>query len=314
MPSLLLIARAELVKLTRRPQTWILLIALLAVLALGFNTQVGRAQAPPPETDDPFVRTPEEYRQAVTLPGAFDQVQVYYHWPNVLLLLLVTVTVSQDFTWGTMRTTLSREPNRARLLLARLAAIAAVAALYLLVVWIAYGAMGLQATRSLHGQVGLDFLDGAFLGQQVAALARTWVATLPVIAFGLFVAFWARNPAIALTLSGMGYFLVWMTLMVSLGLLLPIAVMSSEAGRDLASTDFGIWGMLPTLTPHYNMTAVVHWGEPSTMATDASLAAPFILGFDLPHGPWRGLGLLLGYSLLCLVGAWWLFRHKDVAL
>jgi ABC-type transport system involved in multi-copper enzyme maturation permease subunit len=238
-----------------------------------------------------------------------------FHLPAFFLLILAAATASQEFSWGAMRTVLSREPGRGRHLVARLAAMAAVAAICLVIIWTGYAILGLWASSRLEGAIDLSFVDGVFLVRQLAMLVRVWLATLPAITFGLLVAVAARNTAISIMLGGMAYFLAWMTLMFFVGLLAVVIVAPAiEAGQDLASVDLGIWGRLLTLSPIYNMDAVAHWGETEMMTTDASLAGLIVLGTSLPHGPWRGLGLLLGHGLTSLTLAWWSFRRQDVTI
>jgi ABC-type transport system involved in multi-copper enzyme maturation permease subunit len=314
--SLITLTRAEIFKLVKRPLTWGFLLALLLVVALSFRNQLDHAQEPPAETselENPFYLSPEESRQAVTYPGAFQQVQVQFQLPVCVLLLLTVATVGQEFDWGTIRTILARAPGRGRLLAARLGALAAVTALYLLALWTSYSLLGLWASYKLDGGVDLSFIDSAFFVEQLAMLVRVWLVTLPVIALGLFVAIWTRNAAISITLGGMAYFLAWFCLMFFFTLVMTVIVARAvEAGQDAASVDLGMMGSITTLSPIYNMDAVVHWGDMEMMGTDTTLAALTLVNIDLPHGPWRGLALLSGYGVLSLVLAGWLLWQKDV--
>lgn len=313
MPSLIRMSGAELFKLIRQPLAWIALLALLLLLGLNFNGKVAQPQEPPAAAGDLFSPTPAEYHQAVVLPGALGQVQMNFHLPAFFLLILAAATASQEFGSGAMRTALSREPRRGRHLVARLAAMAAVAAICLIIIWTGYAILGLWASSRLDGAIDLSFINGAFLVRQLAMLVRVWLATLPAITFGLLVAVAARNAAISVILGGMTYFLAWMTLMFVIGLVAVVIVAPAvDAGQDLASIDLGIWGQLLTWSPIYNMGAVAHWGETEMMITDAILAGLIVLGQSLPHGPWRGLGLLWGYGLTSLTLAWWILRRQDV--
>lgn len=313
MPSLIRMTGAELFKLIRQPLARIALLALLLLLGLNFNGKVARAQEPRSTAGDLLTPTAAEYRQAVVLSGALGQVQMNFHLPAFFLLILAAATASQEFGSGAMRTVLSREPGRGRHLGGRLAAMAAVAAICLIFIWIGYAILGVWASSRLDGAIDLSFVDGAFLAGQLAMLIRVWLSTLPAIAFGLFIAVGVRNTAISIMLGGMAYFMAWMTLMFVIGLVAVVIVAPAvEAGQDLASIDLGIWGQLLTLSPIYNMGAVAHWGETEMMITDASLAGLVVLGESLPHGPWRGLGLLSGYGLTSLTLAWWILRRQDV--
>ncbi len=311
--SLFIIARAELYKLLRQPISSFLLVIMLIVLGLNFDSDYDRAQEPAPDQVELLTVLPEEYQRAVTLPGVFDRISHSYHAPVVFILLLVVITVSQDFGWGTMRTVLSREPKRGRLLLARFVALAAVAMLYLLISWLVFAVLGGLASLRLEGETSLSFLDGRFFLGQVANLARTWLLTWPVIAFGLLVAVWAKNAAISIILSGMTYLMAWMALMIFMMVLIPVMVMPAvEAGQDPASVDLGIWGDLVTFFPHHNMTVVAYWGYGEGAAQDPGAVFLAMLKLELARDPWQSLALLSGYSLLSLGLAWWILRRKDV--
>ena len=305
--------RAEVFKLLKQPLTWTLFLAFLALMALNYRVKVEHALEPPPEVDNLFVPTPKEYHQAVVYPNTFSQVQTGFHFPAFYSLLLATISVSQGFHWGTVRTVLSREPRRGRLLASRLAALAAVTAIILVLIWLAYALLGAWGSQKLDARIDLSFLNGLFLLRQFAMLARVWLVILPVITLGLFVGVWARHTAISITLGGMVYFLAWISLMFYLGLMMAVIVPPAiEAGQSLSSVDLGIWGDLPTLSPHYNMNVVVHWGDLEMMRTGDSMAMPPPLNSRLPHNPWRGLGILFGYGALSLVLARWAFWRQDV--
>jgi ABC-type transport system involved in multi-copper enzyme maturation permease subunit len=316
MRSLINLTRAETFKLVKQPLTWLFLLALLLITGLSFRNQLNHAQEPTSETselENPFYLSPEESRQAVVYPGAFQQVQVQFQLPVCLLLLLTVATVGQEFDWGTIRTALARAPGRGGLLVARLGALAAVAVLYLVILWTSYTLLGLWASYRLDGGVNLSFIDSAFFVEQLAMLIRIWLVTLPVIALGLLVAVWTRNAAMSITLGGMAYFLAWTALMFFFTLVMTVIVARAvEAGQDAASVDLGIMGIITTLSPIYNLDAVVHWGDMGMMGTDATLAALTLVDIDLPHGPWRGLALLSGYGVLSLLLAGWLLWQKDV--
>ena len=313
MPSLLDITKAELLKLIKQPLTRIVLLALLLILGLGFNNKVTYAIENPQAEYDPFAPIPAERRQALVLPQVFDQVQINFHLPAFSLLLLTTATVSQDYGWGTLRTVLSKGPGRGRLLIARLTALATMAIVYLIIIWLSTIVLGLWSSQKLDGQIDLSFFNSSFVIQQVTKLIHVWLAILPVIAFGLFIAVWARNTPISIIIGGMTYCMMWMTLMVAFMLIAwGVVAPAMESGQDLSSIELGIWGQLPTLSPHYNMNAVVHWGDANMMASDPTMSIITVLNINLPHGPWRGLGILLGYAFLPIALAWAHFRRQDV--
>jgi ABC-type transport system involved in multi-copper enzyme maturation permease subunit len=305
--------RAELFRTLKQPLTWTLLLVLLVLITLNYRSKVMHALEPP-EVENPFLPTPEESRQAVIYPNTFTQLQSGFHFSAFLSLMLTTITVSQAYHRGTVRTVLAREPRRGRLLLAQGVALAAVAALYLALIWLLYGALGAWGSHRLEAGSDLSFLDGPFLLQQFAMLLRIWLAILPVITFGLLVGIWTRHTATSVILGGMTYFLTWMSLMVFLGLVLMVIVAPAvEAGQDPTTIGLGIWGTLPSLSPIYNMNVVVHWGDLAMMSTDDMFV---MAGMDvgMPRNPWHSLGLLCGYGALTLALARRTFWRQDVTV
>jgi ABC-2 type transport system permease protein len=318
MHSLLLLSWAEGVKLLKRRLTWVLLVLLVGFLGMRINNIYGHAFDEPPDFDESpalieaYVVLPEDYRQAAVLPGVFERACLSLDWLNIFLILLATLTVGQEFAWGTARTTLARGPGRMRLLLAKFVALTAVAAFYLLVLWIVCGIIGIFTTRSLDGGVDWSFFDVAFLGQESVVLARTWLIVCPVVALAMLLAVWARNPGLSLSLAELAYgfdFLATISFGGVLGLYLAALV---EAGIDPRETGVGIMGRLPALLPHYNSAIVLHWGQPGKLAEmdRALLFSAEVL--NLPRDPWRSLILLMGYGVVALGLALWIFRRKDV--
>jgi ABC-2 type transport system permease protein len=309
MRDLVRLSWAETVKLLKRRLTWVLLLVLVVVLVMRINNVHGHAFDEPPDWITPLTILPEDYRRAAVLPAVFDRARLSYDWLNISLILLAALTVGQEFAWGTMRTALARGPGRTRLLIAKFIALAAVAAFYLLALWIACGIIGIFTTRSLDGGVSWSFLSGAFLGQEMAALVRTWVIIWPVIAVAIWIALCARNPGLPINLVGLAYFLEWMTF-ASFGLILMLIVEVTGKGSNEGVTRF--WGTLMTLIPHYNSAVVLHWGRPGKLAQIDLAALSTAETWNLPHDPWRCLALLLGYGLVALALALWTFRRKDV--
>jgi len=312
MRSLLILSWTQVVKLLRRHLTWVLLMLLIVILGMRINNIYHHAFDAPPQEVSPITILPEDYGRAAILPGIFERARLSYDWLNLFVILLATVSVGQEFTWGTMRTILARGAGRARLLIARFFALGAVAALYLLVLWVACGALGILTTKSLAGQIDWSFLDATFLVQEIAALARTWAITCPVIALALLVAVWARNPGLSLTLTELTYGLD--LLMVTffggaVGIYLAYVV---EAGMDPRETGTGVWGTLATLLPHYNSAVVVHWGQPGKLSEMERAMLSMAEVLNLPRDPWRCMALLLGYGIVALILGLLIFWRKDV--
>ncbi|MBN1314502.1 MAG: hypothetical protein JXA42_03505, partial [Anaerolineales bacterium] len=163
--------------------------------------------------------------------------------------------------------------------------------------------------------IDLSFIDSQFFTRQFFMLVRVWLAILPVIAFGLFIAIWTGNTAISLTLGSMTYLLTWIALMIYSGAIIMLVVLPrAESGQAPNEIDLGIWGYLLSLSPQYNMDVVAHWGNLSKIGTDAGLSALAELDLDLPLQPWRGVAMLFTYSLISVGLARWVFWRKDVMI
>lgn len=308
---------AEVVKLLKRRLTWGLLLLLLVILVMRINNVYDHACDEPPAPGETalveaYLRLPQDYHRAAVLPGVFERARLSFDWLNIFLILLAAMSVGQEFAWGTVRTALARGPGRARLLMARFIALTTVAAFYLLVLWIACGIIGVLTTRGLDGGVSWSFLSGAFLAQEMAALARTWAIVCPVVAWATLLAVWARNPGLSLSLAELAYGLDFLAIISFGGLLGIYFTALAEAGRDPREVSAGILGLLLTWLPHYNSAIVLHWGQPGKLSEldRAMLSAAEAL--NLPRDPWRSVVLLLGYGVVALLLALWLFRRKDV--
>jgi ABC-type transport system involved in multi-copper enzyme maturation permease subunit len=314
MRNLLILTRAEIVKLYRLRLTWVLLGLLIVILMMRVNNAYGHAFDPPPAQEDVLVESlvvlPQDYRRAAVLPGVFERARLSFDWVNIFVILLTAVTLGQEFAQGTMRTALARGPGRVRLLLSKFTALAAAAAFYLAALWLACGILGLFTTPNLAGRVDWGFFDGPFLASEIAALARTWVITWPVIALTMLLVVWARSPGLSINLAGLAYFLNWIGF-ASFGLVLIFIIEATGASTDQVAT--GLWGTLLTLIPHYNSALVIHWGQPGKLSQIDLGAFSTAQAFGLPVDPWRGLAVLLGYGLLALALAAWVFGRKDVA-
>ncbi len=319
MHSLLILCRAELVKLLRRRLTWVLLGLLIAILGMRINNVYGHAFDEPPELAEPelvkaLVILPEDYRLAATLPGLFKRARLSFEWLNIFLILLTTVSVGQEFTWGTMRTTLARGTGRIRLLIAKFLALAAIAAFYLSALWIACGILGIFTTQSLHGRVDWSFVDGSFFAQEITALARTWLIIWPVIALAMLFSVWLRNPGSALNLAALAYGLDFLATVFSGAVLGVYLAALMEAGIDPQKTVIGPTRVLPTLLPHFNTAVALHWGQPGKIPElDRTIVSTAEI-LNMPHGPGRCMIVLLSYGIVALGLAVWIFRRRDVTV
>lgn len=117
--------RAEWLKLTRRPLTWILLAIFLGLLVIQLLSQfvianlsellaVGGDQAS-------AGAQLEEWRRRTVFPGLFGSVFSHINsLGGILAVILAAGAMGSEYSWGTLRTQLARHPDRVSYLLAKL--------------------------------------------------------------------------------------------------------------------------------------------------------------------------------------------------
>jgi ABC-2 type transport system permease protein len=119
--------RAECFKLTRRPLAWVLLAVFLALLVLlllaefavvglsdGLFSGGARAQL----LSDEQIR---QFRLHLGFPGIFGAVLGHVNGVGgICAIALAAGVIGSEYSWGTLRTQLARQPNRGRYLIAKL--------------------------------------------------------------------------------------------------------------------------------------------------------------------------------------------------
>ena len=177
--------RAEILKLRKRPATWILALIWVAVIAFSyFSTYAFIANAPPPE---PPPGTgpggeeipPEVQEQMQAQEQAFNDAILESLYPEnlvsnlltggatnvgaALLLILGALTLGSEYGWGTLKTSLTQRPGRFGVLFGKLLAFAVVLVLLVLLGF---------ATAALCGFVIARIEDAAIDWPSLATLAK----------------------------------------------------------------------------------------------------------------------------------------------
>lgn len=129
--------QAEIYKLRRNPTSKVLLVLLIVFLALNYFAAYLLLAFPAedvPEALEASLREAEA--QAVlnlTLPTSLlFSLRVATDFGALLVVVLAAVAVGSEYSWGTLRTLLLNQPDRIRLLGAKVAAVSIVAALGLI--------------------------------------------------------------------------------------------------------------------------------------------------------------------------------------
>ena len=172
--------RAELLKARRRQATWVLLIAMLAIMGLIYLVAgIG-------------------FRElgAIEFPGAYALIgQFGFGLGGLMALVYAAALVGADWNWGVIRQVIARGESRTSYLLAKAAALAIVLAVALIVVF-AFGIVmtfvsgaiwGVPVASPLRGRGLLNLLDWflltypvllqrAVIGMAVAVILRSQLA------------------------------------------------------------------------------------------------------------------------------------------
>ena len=163
---------SELVKLGRR-STLLTAGAVMPALALLATTLTFAEASSTVSPDDPFGRT---YAQLAQPGGLTDGFTVANGFLGVLVFVLFLTSFSSEYSQGTLRTLLVREPRRGRLLLGKLGALLLLVAASLLVAEVVSGLLALVlapvydiSTANWLGTAGFQHALGDYANAFVAA-------------------------------------------------------------------------------------------------------------------------------------------------
>lgn len=213
---------AELLKLRKRPATWVVL-AILVVFVLLFGyvllwllatnaPEEAFSGGPPPaellETLHPDNLTAYAASNVTGVGGA-------------LVLVLGALIAGSEYGWGTVRTIAVVRPGRATIALAKVVAVTAAAAVLSLVGFAAAGA----GAAMVAAAEGLSGWPDAW--EVVRALGASWLVLTAWGQLGLGLGFLTRNTGVAI---GIG--LVYLLVLESLATLLPDTVEAVRTARD----------------------------------------------------------------------------------
>lgn len=174
--------RMELLKLRKRPMTWVLLILLLG--GIGFITVVSVLQL---QSVDPAIRA--DLLRNITLPGTLPRTSEFvYIFGSIMLAILAASTIGSEYSWGTLRPMLATGMPRGRFLAAKLITLALVAALFVLLPLLmnALLALPIAAWNTMPMLTGT--LDAAWFGNLAAIVGRSYLLVLTPMAIAFFVA------------------------------------------------------------------------------------------------------------------------------
>ena len=290
---------AELLKLRKRPSTWILaMIPVVVVLLFGYTLSYSFVANPPPPPEDlpPEIRAQEEQMQAEQ--DAFFEEQLNALLPQKVLSNLFgsgllnigsavaitfgALTAGSEYVWGTLKTILSQRPGRLGILLGKLLALA----FFLLVFFLlTLGAAAL----------------GSFVVARLEEVAVDW-------------------PPIGALLRGVGagalIFMVWGAFGFLLATLFRGTALAIGLGIAYALAVEGIVLSLPFENDAFESIRKATLGE-NIRAISNSFGSPFAVpeGLGIPGPlvePERAVLVLCAYAIVFVVLAALLLWRRDV--
>jgi ABC-2 type transport system permease protein len=272
------LVQMELIKLVKRPMTWVLAILLHSVIGLGM---VGGFL----ELRSVDEATRNDMLDHLTLPGIIPwTTQTLYISASMMLAILAASAIGSEYSWGTLRPFLATGMPRARFLAAKLLALATVGfaftALPLLLCTILAVPIAILNDRPANAAT----VDLAWLIDLVAIVGRCYLAILIPAITAFLIGLAGRSQA-----AGIG---------AALGLLIGEQVISTimlSLNQDWATT-------VVNLLPGQNSLTLV--------GNYATFGHP-----DLHPGipsEWRILATLFSYALVCIAVSFALFRRRDI--
>ena len=233
--------RAEWLKLTRRPLTWVLLaifLALLILQVLSLFTLVHLAQLLGVGANGAVRGVQiEEYAGWIVFPGLFGNVFSHINsLGGVFAVILAAGAMGSEYGWGTLRTQLARDPNRARYLIAKLLTLLALLAVAMVLALIVGSTLG------------------AVLGLLVGDVGAPGARDLVILPLAILRALYVLLPYILLTLS---FAIIGRSVLVGLaGGLLYLVFEVGFGTLAILQVFGGVWQSIYNLTIQRNISTL----------------------------------------------------------
>jgi ABC-2 type transport system permease protein len=190
--------RAEWFKLSRRPMAWVLLAVVVALLVLLRSTEFlflalhdglfGGVELRSPLLSEEQVA---QFRLQVSFPGIFGATLGHINGVGgICAIVLAAGAMGSEYSWGTLRTQLARQPRRGRYLVAKIGALLLILLFGIALTLLAGGLLALLYGWLLGdiGAVTLDHLLAVPLG-----MLRSLYIMLPYIMFTVACAILGRS-------------------------------------------------------------------------------------------------------------------------
>ena len=199
---------AELLKLRKRPATWVLALVWVAVVVLfGYLITYSFVANPPEPAEDvpPEVQAQERAINEAQLEALFPENLLENLFGSgifgvgaAVVLILGALTAGSEYGWGTLKTVLSQRPGRLAVLSGKLLALGVFIVVFVALGLAAGGASSLVVARLEEAAVAWPSLGEALRGVGIGSLV---FAVWGTFGFGLAVLFRGTPLAIGLRLA-----------------------------------------------------------------------------------------------------------------
>jgi ABC-type transport system involved in multi-copper enzyme maturation permease subunit len=288
---------AEILKLRKRPSTWVLGITWLASLILfaymlPYSLFANLSEPAPPQDVSSEVQAEIQAQQEAALEQQIAQLypeKLVSHVASAfsgigapIALILGALAVGSEYGWGTLKTVLSQRPGRLGAFFAKMLALAALLALFVVLAFVA----GAVCSLFVAGFQGAT-VDWPPLADLLEALGADGIILAVWAALGVFLATLFRSTALAIGL-GLFYALALESIIFSL----PIPNESFQGARKFF------------LGQNSSLLADSFAGD--SLTQNIALSAPDV-------GATQAALVLCAYAAAFVLIAALVFRSRDVA-
>lgn len=281
--------RAEWLKLSRRPLSWILLILFLVLLVAQILTQFALTVGMPVRSGIVSAQF-EEWRRGVLFPGIFATALSHVNGLGGIFAVIFTAgAIGSEYSWGTLRTQLARDPVRDRYLLAKLTTIMLMLATATLLATLL--ASLLSAILSPLLGAAIEITPGDLMNLLPATLRALYVL-LPYVLLTAYATLLTRS-----VLGGLAIGLSYIIVETGFGALALLRVLG------------GVWALVYNLTIGQNINTLTLMNR-HAFGLRPETTAPLDLT-QLPS-PLQATIVVAVYSVIFLAFALVLFRRRDI--
>ncbi|MBO9320624.1 MAG: ABC transporter permease [Roseiflexus sp.] len=281
--------RAEWLKLSRRPLSWILLILFLVLLVAQILTQFALTLGMPVRSGIVSAQF-EEWRRGVLFPGIFATALSHVNGlGGIFAVIFAAGAIGSEYSWGTLRTQLARDPARDRYLLAKLTTIMLMLATATLLATLLAALLSAVLSPILGSAIRITPDD---LMNLIPAILRALYVLLPYVLLTAYATLLTRS-----VLGGVAIGLSYIIVETGFGALALLRVLG------------GVWALVYNLTIGQNINTLTLMNR-HAFGLRPETTAPLDLS-QLPS-PLQATIVVAVYSAFFLAFALILFRRRDI--